>query len=240
MACALTTTDLKLKRAFNQTAYERRQRLKRLLWIALPASIIGGFLYGPLGFAVLICMGASIGIAFVRGRAWCDYCPRGNFFDIVMKPLSPKRPLPRVLRTTGFRLFALAFVMGMMAFQLSRVWGNVPKMGMVFVTLLLVTSLVGIVLALFINPRTWCTFCPMGSMAAWIGKRKRPLQVESSCVSCGACAKACPMDLRPMDHQESGQMEHGDCLKCASCVVKCPKAALSWPEHEVEDVAAHA
>jgi len=228
MACELTTTDLKLQRAFNQAAYDRRWRLKRWLWVFLPATIIGGFLWGPLGFAVLGCMGASIGIAFAQGRAWCDYCPRGNFFDVLMKPLSPNRPLPAFLRSTGFRIFAMAFVMGMMAFQLSRVWGNVPKMGMVFVMLLFVTTVVGIVLALFINPRAWCTFCPMGSMAAWIGKRKRPLQVAASCVSCTACEKACPMDLSPMVSKEAGQMAQGDCLKCGACVAQCPKAALGW------------
>lgn len=235
MACELTKEDLRLQRSFNQTAYDNRRRLKRWLWIALPASIIGGFLYGPLGFVVLICMGASVGLAFSRGRAWCDYCPRGNFFDILMKPLSPNRPLPAFLRSTGFRVFALVFVMGMMGFQLSRVWGNVPKMGTVFVMLLLVTTLVGIVLALFINPRTWCTFCPMGTMASWIGKRQRPLQVAGSCVSCGACEKVCPMNVSPMACQEAGQMEEGDCLKCSACVAKCPKAALSWPQPSAAD-----
>jgi ferredoxin-type protein NapH len=196
--------------------------------MALPISIITGFIYPPAGFAVLICMGASVGLAFAHGRAWCDFCPRGTFLDVVMKPLSPGRPLPQFLRTTGFRIFALAFVMGMMGFQLSRVWGDVAQMGFVFVKLLLATTVLGIVLALLINPRTWCTFCPMGSMASWIGRKKRPLQVSEACVSCQACDKACPMDLSPSSHKEAGQVEHGDCLKCSACTAKCPKGALSW------------
>ena len=228
MACELKSTETALQRDLNKAAYNRRLRLKRVLWIALPLSIIGGFLYPPLGFAVLICMGASVGIAFKHGRAWCDFCPRGTFFDVIMRPLSPNRPLPKFLRITGFRVFALAFIMGMMGFQLSQVWGDVPQMGFVFVKLLLITSLLGIVLALLINPRTWCTFCSMGSMASWIGRRKRPLQVSSACVSCGACDKACPMNLSPSSHKDQGQMEHGDCLKCSACTAKCPKAALSW------------
>ena len=228
MACELATTDVHTLREENGKAHARQQRLKRLLWLLLPASIIAGFVYPPLGYVVLICMGASVGLAFAHGRAWCDFCPRGTFFDVIMRPLSPKRPLPKFLRTTGFRIFALVFIMGMMGFQLSRVWGNVPQMGFVFVKLLLATSLLGIVLALLINPRTWCTFCPMGSMASWIGKRKRPLQVDSSCVSCQACDKVCPMSLSPSSHQETGRMEHGDCLKCSACVAKCPQAALGW------------
>lgn len=230
MACELATTDLKTQREANKAAHDRRRRLKSWLWIFLPLVIVGGFFYPPLGFAVLVCMGGAVGWSFTKGRAWCDVCPRGSFFDVVMKPVSPNRPLSKFLRSTGFRIFAMAFVMGMMAFQLSRVWGDVPKMGMVFVTLLLVTTLVGIILAFFINPRSWCTFCPMGTMASWIGKRKRPLKVEDSCVSCGVCEKVCPMNLNPAAHQESGQMEHGDCLRCSACVAKCPKAALGWDE----------
>jgi len=226
--CELSTSDVKAAQAVNRLAHDRRQRLKRLLWVLLPLSIIGGFLYQPLGYAVLICMGTSVGLAFSRGRTWCDVCPRGTFFDVVMKRVSPGRPLPAFLRSTGFRAFALLFVMGMMSFQLSRVWGDAAAMGSVFTKLLLATTLLGIVLALFINARTWCTFCPMGSMASWIGKRKRPLQVAESCVSCQACDKVCPMDLSPSSHKDAGQMEHGDCLKCSACVAQCPKAALSW------------
>jgi len=36
MACELNPTDVKTTRAANQAAYDRRRRLKRLLWLALP------------------------------------------------------------------------------------------------------------------------------------------------------------------------------------------------------------
>lgn len=38
------------------------------------------------------------------------------------------------------------------------------KLGLVFVMTYLVVMIVGGLLALFMNLRTWCQFCPMGSL----------------------------------------------------------------------------
>lgn len=209
-------------------SYFQRRGTKSVLWVILPAVIIAGLFWPVLGLSVLLCMAGAIGVSFWRGRAWCDVCPRGTFLDLVMSRRG-KRPIPRLLRTTGFRVFALAFIMGMMAFRLVPVWGDLAAMGRVFVQLLTVTTIVAVLLGLFFNPRSWCYLCPMGSMASWIGRRKAPLQVDdSACVSCGACRKACPMELNPEAFRQQGRMCHGDCLKCGACVVNCPKLALSW------------
>ncbi|OPZ80452.1 MAG: Ferredoxin-2 [bacterium ADurb.Bin429] len=69
----------------------------------------------------------------------------------------------------------------------------------------------------------------MGSMAYWIGRGKQPLAVDrEQCNACGRCARVCPMELYPGAHREEGVMTHGDCLKCSSCVVACPRQALSF------------
>ena len=104
-----------------------------------------------------------------------------------------------------------------------------PAMGMVFVLLLTVTTGVGIVLALVYRPRSWCAFCPMGSMAGWIGKGRHPLQVAPSCVGCNKCARVCPMELNPGTARDNGAFTHGDCLKCHHCAAACPKTSLSFP-----------
>lgn len=213
----------------NRDAFFTRRGMKMILWTILPAVIILGFFVPVVGFSLLLCMAGAVGVSFWRGRAWCDVCPRGAFLDIVMKPIGGKRPIPRLLRSTGFRILVLAFVMGMMGTRLAMTWGDYSAMGFVFITLLTVTTVVGLILALFFNPRTWCTICPMGSMATWIGKNKQPLQVDNNaCISCNACKRACPMELNPEASREAGEMRHGDCLKCSACVVACPKNALSW------------
>lgn len=210
-------------------AYWMRQGTKSVIWLMLPIAIIGGWVYPPIGFGVLACMIASVAVSFKKGRAWCDYCPRGTFFDTVMARWSAGRSVPRFLRSTPFRVLMLAFLMGMMTVQTIGAWGDVHAMGRVFWMLLTVTTVVGIVLAVPIHPRTWCAFCPMGSMANWIGRRKQPLHVDTStCTGCGACSLVCPMELNPGAFREDGVMEHGDCLKCRKCVVQCPRSALSF------------
>lgn len=209
--------------------YWRRQGAKELLWVLLPVTLGLGWFFPVLGLGILICMGASIGVAFVRGRAWCDVCPRGTFFDVVMARVAGGRPVPGWLRHTGTRLAVLVFVMAMMGLRLAPVWGDAAAMGRVLLSLLAVTTLVGIVLALLYTPRGWCAICPMGSMASWIGKRKAPLQIAAdACTTCGTCARACPMALDPAAFREAGRMQHGDCLKCLRCVASCPKHALSF------------
>lgn len=210
-------------------AYWMRQGIKSVVWLMLPIALIGGWLYPPLGLGVLICMFASIGISFTKGRAWCDYCPRGTFFDTVMARFSRGRSVPRFLRSTPFRILVLVFLMTMMTVQLVHVWGDIGAMGRVFWLLLAVTTAIGIILAIPIHPRTWCSFCPMGSAASWIGRRKQPLQVDATkCTGCGACSLVCPMELNPGACREESVMVHGDCLKCRRCIVQCPRSALSF------------
>lgn len=209
--------------------YWKRQGIRSVVWVLLVIAIVGGWLYPPLGFGVLLCMGASVGLAFRYGRTWCDFCPRGTFFDIIMTRFSRRLSTPKFLRSRSFRIFMLLFLMGMMGYQLARAWGDIPAMGRVFWLLLTVTTAVGIVLGIPFNPRTWCGFCPMGTMASWIGKGRKPLWVDANkCTACSLCARACPMELNPGSSRLMGAMTDGDCFKCSACVNVCPKGALTF------------
>lgn len=114
-------------------------------------------------------------------------------------------------------------------------WGNPYAIGFAIYRLIIVTTLIGIVLALFYNQRTWCNFCPMGSIAALISSFKNKnnknrnilLQVESSCVSCKICVKNCPMGISPHDYK-GGALTHQDCIQCGKCVYVCPKDSISY------------
>jgi len=45
-----------------------------------------------------------------------------------------------------------------------------------FYSLMLTSTLIGLVLMLFFRPRTWCTFCPMGTMTQGICKIKMKME----------------------------------------------------------------
>ena len=89
--------------------------------------------------------------------------------------------------------------------------------------------MVSVVLGVTFQQRTWCYLCPIGTMANWVGKNRRPLTLTAErFLECHLCAKQCPMQLRPAALKDQAVMDYrGDCLKCCLCVNSCPAAALA-------------
>jgi ferredoxin-type protein NapH len=195
------------------------------------ALVVAGWFYSLIGYFIPLCMVAGVGLASVRGRTWCNWmCPRGSFADTYMKVISPGKDIPPALRKFPVRLGVIAFLMAMLTFQIVRLWPDPFAIGRFFVVLLTITTIIGIFLATFIHQRVWCSICPIGSLSSWAGVNRRPLQMDrDSCVSCGLCAKNCPMQLKPNALKDQLTMEFkGDCLKCELCVKGCPKQALKF------------
>jgi polyferredoxin len=208
-----------------------RRRSAAWMWWMLPVTIVAGWFYPYVGFLMLVCMLTPIAVAAVRGRFWCGWvCPRGSFLDYVMGRFSRNKPAPAWMRSQRFRVGALVGLMTLMSVQMAFAWPDPQAIGRVFITLLTVTSLLGVGLALAYKPRTWCSFCPVGTMSNWVSWGKRPLHLNASaCTSCSACAKICPMGLTP--HQQDSS--HAACIKCEQCVTRCPKKALSFVAPDV-------
>ncbi len=201
-----------------------------LYWIIIAYIIIGWF-YPIIGLLALICMVGPVLTSIWRGRFWCgNVCPRGNLYDRVLSKYSPHRPIPRFVRTFGFRLFMVFFIFTMFGIQLSFAssWSDV---GRVFWNIIVMTTVVGVTLSFIYAPRTWCSFCPMGSISRWVAPTIAPLpksftsvHVSHACEEkCKMCARVCPMQLTPYESrgQYLGYL-HPDCLKCGKCVKACP------------------
>ncbi len=186
---------------------------------------------------------APVAFALKRGRWWCgNACPRGNFYDRVLAKYSPHRPIPKFLRTFGFRLFMVLFIFTMFGVQMYFAWGDWNAMGRVFWTIILVTTIVGIILSFVYAPRTWCSFCPMGTMSSWVSPRDillpkgfTNIHVADTCqMKCKSCARVCPMQLTPYDSR--GKIEgylHVDCIKCGKCVAACPISIMKLTHNKV-------
>lgn len=184
-----------------------------------------------IGIVAIICMLAPVIVSFFRGRFWCgNLCPRGNFYDNIMSKFSKNRPVPKFLKSTAFRVFVVLFMFTMFGLGVRQNWGNPAGIGMVFYRIIVITTFIGIALSFFYNHRTWCHFCPMGSLSALVSyfrKDKKVLQVSNSCVNCKICTKKCPMGISPNEYKGS-VLDHPDCIQCSKCVIACPKKSIGY------------
>ncbi|MFH1198924.1 MAG: 4Fe-4S binding protein [Candidatus Omnitrophota bacterium] len=202
-----------------------------IMGIVFLVVLVSSWRYPLLGYFIPLCMLLGIGSGFLRGRKWCDwFCPRGSFFDAFIKPISPKKEIPKIFKGLPFRIGTLLFLMLMMILQIIKRWPDPYRIGMFFVILLTVTTILGTVLALIFHQRSWCCFCPIGLMANWAGRWRYPLRIDSKlCTECGLCYKACPIEIAPFKFKKTDleAVKHWDCLKCKLCVSACPKEALN-------------
>ncbi|MEA4955959.1 MAG: 4Fe-4S binding protein [Pseudoflavonifractor sp.] len=75
--------------------------------------------------------------------------------------------------------------------------------------------------------RPFCRYlCPLGAVYGMCN----PVSLvrlkidQSACVQCGACQKACPLDI-PVWQKPNG----ADCIRCGKCVRACPCGAIQAP-----------
>ena len=155
---------------------------KKYGFYTLIAYLVLSYFYMPLGIIAIICMVSPILFAAIgKGRYWCgNFCPRGLFFQNVTGRFSKNKAIPKILKSVGFRLFMVIFIISNFGIGVYQNWGDVAGIGFVFYRIIIITTIFGIIINTIYMPRTWCAFCPMGSIATFITKCKR---------NQGSCAK---------------------------------------------------
>jgi polyferredoxin len=211
---------------------KKRQKKQFFMGIIFIAILLLGWRYPLVGFFIPLCMLLGAGIGLANGRKWCDwYCPRGSFSDFWIKLISPKKDIPLLFKDMRFRVAVLAFLTLVMAVNLILRWPNATKIGNFFVVMLTVTTLLGVVFAVLYHQRSWCSFCPIGTLINLTGRKNRPLTIDSPlCIECGLCRKVCPLQIKPYLFKDKAVevVKDRDCLGCGSCVLACPKQALKF------------
>ncbi len=202
-------------------------------WLLLIAFCTIGLVNPVIGIAALVCMLAPSIVAVFRGRMWCgNFCPRGSFNDNILSKISLKKGIPKFMRSRLFRNLFLIILMSAFVIQLTLAWGNMVKIGEVFVRMILITTAITIILGIIYNQRTWCVFCPMGTMAYYVTKIKAGFKIKhitfkkDKCKNCKLCTKTCPMGIDVLSYKNEGKVTDPNCLKCNACTDKCPKNAL--------------
>jgi len=221
--------------------------IRKYGWILTVLVAIGGRWEPKLGLLVVLIMAGLTITSFFSGRYWCgNFCPHGSLFDSVIAPISNNKRIPKIFKSkiliTGFLLFFMwSFTKKII--RISPLWGSfefLDKLGFIFANTYLMVLVVGGLFALTINPRSWCQFCPMGSiqkisyfMGRTLGvakKTNKKVTIESvdKCQSCGKCSRVCPFQLTPyLEFDDNNQFDNVNCIKCSTCIENCPADLLS-------------
>lgn len=141
-----------------------------MVWF-LPLIVIGGLFYPLLGYLVVAMMVIFLTLAFFKGRYWCwNFCPRGAFLDIVLSKVSLNKPWPKSFTKQWFRWLIFVLFMSFLILRVVRTGGNLIAIGLVFVAMCILTTIISIVLGIATKHRGWCMICPMGTLQEKIGK----------------------------------------------------------------------
>ena len=124
---------------------------------------------------------------FGGNKFFCNHlCGRGQLFSKLGTDLKCSRckPTPRWMSSKWFRYGFLIFFLtmfGNMAFQTylvvlrydkATIKKEVAQFSFGFYSLMLTSLLLGLIVMVLYMPRTWCAFCPMGTMTQGICKLK--------------------------------------------------------------------
>ena len=143
---------------------------KYIRWISAliyATVMVVGWWYPPVALVAF----ALMGLVLLTGKRkkWCgSYCPRGSFLDMVMKHLSPKKPVPKWMTGKGIWYISLGVFLAMFTSQtlLTGLWSDFSwwRFGVVAYRMCLITSFIALPLALWRNHRAWCSVCPVGNL----------------------------------------------------------------------------
>lgn len=219
---------------------------------------IGGLWFPGLGVTVLAVITLMTGIALFKGRYWCgNFCSHGSLFDSVLIKFSRNTSIPRFFKSRFIAVpFFLAFgyKLSVKIVKVSALFGSMQfwdRLGFIFVSSYLMVLILGGILSLFFSPRSWCNFCPMGTLQKLsysFGKllkanTKTDVKItvahKDMCHKCGKCARVCPMQLQPFtEFSDKNQFNHNSCIRCSTCIENCPASILSL-DNEEEGIKIH-
>lgn len=198
----------------------------------------------------LYVLGTVLASGSVAGRAICGWlCPFGLFQDLISKIIKPRLGVPRHLRAAKYALMALIVPLaalplggsvigapyfckylcpaGTLQAALPLVTMNATLRGLVgslFAWKLLV--LVVLVLASCLIHRPFCRMlCPLGAFYGLLNRVSllRLCLDAEKCNDCGACSRACPLDLHV-----TKQLNDPECIRCLRCVHTCREGAIRF------------
>ncbi len=188
----------------------------------------------------LLLLAGTVLLALVLRRAFCGWiCPLGamqELFAGVGRRLGWRRStqgskLDAALRPLKYVVLVViiagTWLTGELVFRPYdpwAAWAHVPAgLGELHEEFLIGTLVLGLtLLGSVLVDRPWCRYlCPLGALLGGVSHlgATRVVRREETCRHCGACDRACPVDI-PVE--ALSQVRTTECLSCAECVAVCP------------------
>lgn len=207
---------------------------------SLKAFVIDGGWLRRVAPSALVLFVIVVAMTLLVGRVFCGWiCPLGTLGEWTARigrklgikprplPLSVDRPLRWVKYLGLIAIITGTWKLGTLVWRdldpwvawmhLSSGWAEVAERPWAYVALFVLV----IGASLFIE-RFWCRYlCPLGAALAPFQKLAlvKIRRKESSCVSCRACDRHCPVGLEPMAVRT---VTSAECIACGRCVEACP------------------
>jgi len=204
---------------------------------------IGGLQHYAAAHQAPLYLGGIIGlIGLTTGRLTCGWlCPFGGLQDLVYR-LPTRKWSPR-LRLPWLRFAMLAVFVLLLPFLTGEQWfskicpAGTLEAGLPWVVLsaevrgqarglfvFKAATLAALLGWMVVTRRPFCRYvCPLGAIYGLfnpVSLLRISLHTET-CSNCGACRKACPVEIDP--HKQVNSM---GCIHCMECVRACPSGAL--------------
>ena len=188
-----------------------------------------------------VLFGTTVVLAIAMRRSFCgQICAFGGLQEFIGKigaKLFKKRPvmpktLDRVLRYLKYVVLAVTVAMAWITGELwitpydpFNALGHLAAFNELLTSYLIgFIVLVITLLGSLVYDRFFCKYlCPAGALYGLIGKAS-PYAVrvdESTCISCGKCSRACPMNIDVMN-AKNGRVTDIECINCNECITACP------------------
>lgn len=189
--------------------------------------LLFGWEYSFLGWLVPAAMIVGVITAVVFGNRFAcgNLCPRGAFLDVFISKISRKISAPFYMHNNILKALVLVAMFGFFFFSIYRMQ-NYNLLPLIFWKMCFITTVLGILLAFFINERAWCMVCPVGTIGGWLIRKSNTLYIENECVSCGKCDNICPTKINPSSFKQN-HITHINCINCSECKNICPKKAVN-------------
>lgn len=126
---------------------------------------LGGFFQPEIGLMVIALMAIAIATNARRSRSFCSgVCPNGRALSANLGKLSAGRKLPPFLYSKEFRRALCGLLMFAVLSFLIQTNGSIARIGRIFWSVYVAAIGLSVVTGLLFKPRSWCAFCPMGTL----------------------------------------------------------------------------